>query len=293
MKFKKGKISVIIPTYNSWHTLKDCIISIVRQTVKPSEIIVVDNGSTDKTCENIKSFFPKIKLIQLNENTGVTGGRNKGIYVADPKVPYLFFFDHDMVADKKMLEELLKGMDSDNRVGITAPKIYYFKDKGRIWSAGTGINLWTGKVWFRGGKDVGQYDLSQEIEIAPAAMLVKKEVINKIKRFDDRYFVTFEDTDFCFRAKKKKFNILYIPAAVAYHQISPDLRIESRRLLDRAFWIGRNRILFMKDFGKNFYVFLLFLPFYCVYYLKLAIENKRPKDFLSFMKGVTVGLLSK
>lgn len=291
-KSKKGKISVIIPTYNSWRTLKECVASLLRQTVRPSEIIVVDNGSTDKTCKNIRSFFPKIRLIQLKKNTGVTGGRNMGINVVDSKVPYLCFFDHDMVADRKMLGELLKGIDNDNDIGIAAPKIYYHTDKKRIWSAGTGINLWTGKVWFRGGKDVGQYDLSQEIEIAPAAMLVKKEVIDKIKGFDDRYFVTFEDSDFCFRAKKKKFSIVYIPAAVAYHQISPDLKIESRRLLDRAFWIGRNRILFMKDFGKIFYVFLLFLPFYCVYYLKLAIENKRPKAFLSFMKGITAGFLS-
>ena len=73
------KISVVIPTYNSWITLKRSISSILKQTLKPFEIIVVDNGSKDGTSEKVKSNFPYIKLISLQENMGVTGGRNKGI----------------------------------------------------------------------------------------------------------------------------------------------------------------------------------------------------------------------
>lgn len=292
------KVSVIIPTYNSWKTLKSCIASIQKQTLKPLEIIVVDNASTDKTQEGMQKLLSinhkssTIKYLRLRKNLGVTGGRNKGIREASKDADYVFFFDHDMVADKNMLAELVKTAEMDNSIGIVTPKIYYWEDKSRIWAAGTGIDLWTGQVIFRGGKDTGQYDKVEEVQVAPAAMLVKKEVIKKIKGFDNRYFATFEDTDFCFRARKAGFKTYYAPKAIAYHKLSMAPKDEAERLLSRAYWVGRNRVLFMKDFGKNFAVFLLFLPIFSLYYLKMAIKHKRINDWLRFMKATFSGIVS-
>lgn len=286
------KISVVIPTYNSWFTLKASINSIQKQTLKPFEIIVVDNGSSDSTSQKVKSMFPEVKLITLINNSGVTGGRNKGIEEAYPKSDYILFFDHDMVADKRMVEELVKILQSNKLIGIATPKIYYSDDKKRIWAAGTAINLWTGQVLFRGGKDVGQYEVAQEVQVAPAVLLVKKTVISKIRSFDDRYFATYEDTDFCFRAKIAGFSVGYVPSALAYHKISSDPGNEAKRLLSRSYWVGRNRILFMRDFGNNFYIFLLFLPIYIIYYLRLAIKFGRFIDWLKFIQGVLAGLVA-
>lgn len=286
-------ISVIIPTYNSWVTLKNCINSIQKQTLKSLEIIVVDNGSTDGTSQRVKKFFPKVKLISLKRNTGVTGGRNMGIRKSSPSSDYLFFFDHDMVAERGMLYQLVKVAQRSSSIGIVTPKIYYFEDKKRIWSAGTLINLWTGKITFRGGKDLGQYEKTEEVQIAPAAMLVRKEVIRKVGGFDDRYFLTYEDTDFCFRAKEKGFKIFYVPTSLAFHKISPKPEDEADRLLSRAYWVGRNRVIFMKKFGRNFFIFLLFVPFFSLYYLNLALRNHRMRDWVKFLQGTTEGVLSR
>lgn len=286
----RPRISVVIPTYNSWSTLKECIRSILDQSLYPFEVIVIDNASTDNTSGNLKKIFPSIRLVELPENTGVTGGRNAGIKQISKKVNYILFFDHDMKADKKMLEELVKIAQLERGIGIVTPKVYYLSDKKRIWSAGTDINLWTGQVLFRGGKDIGQYEKDEEVQIAPAAMLVKKKVIERIKRFDDRYFATYEDTDFCFRARKEGFKTFYAPKAIAYHDLSTDKKDEAKRLLDRAYWIGRNRILFMKDFGENFFIFLVFLPIYLGYYLLMSIKFKRWSGGLNFLRGVLNGL---
>jgi GT2 family glycosyltransferase len=285
------QISVVIPTYNSWETLKDCIKSIYDQTAKPVEVIVVDNASPDNTGNNVKKYFSQVKLIQMNKNTGVTGGRNQGIEVVSKNSDHIFFFDHDMVADKKMLEELVKVAKVDERIGIVTPRIYYWQDKKRIWSAGTGINLWTGQVVFRGGEDRGQFEKVEEVQVAPAAMLVKKAVIEKIAGFDERYFATFEDTNFCFRAKKAGFKTYYAPKAIAYHKLSTDPKDEADRLLARAYWIGRNRVLFMKEFGKNFFVFLAFLSIFSFYYLFLAIKYRRLPDWFRFIYGTFYGIL--
>lgn len=289
---KKIRVSVVIPTYNSWFTLKDCISSIQKQTLKPLEVVVVDNASSDATSQKVKAMFPEVKLITLIKNTGVTGGRNEGIRMVSVSSNYLLFFDHDMVADRKMLEELVNISQSDKTIGIVTPKIYYSDDKTRIWAAGTGINLWSGQILFRGGKDVGQFETAEEIQVAPAVLLVKKLVISKLKSFDDRYFATYEDTDFCFRAKKIGFKVFYAPEAVAYHKIPSDPQKESIRLLLRAYWIGRNRILFMKDFGNNFLIFTLFLPIYALYYVRLALRFNKFNSWVSFLYGCLDGMLA-
>ncbi|MBI2596942.1 glycosyltransferase family 2 protein [Candidatus Daviesbacteria bacterium] len=285
------KVSVIIPTYNSWNTLKSCIASVQNQIYKAKEIIVVNNGSSDGTAVKVKKEFPKVKLINLNKNTGVTGGRNTGIKHANSYSDYLFFFDHDMVAERNMLAELVKVAELSKEIGIVTPKIYYFGNKKRIWSAGTGINLWTGQILFRGGEDVGQYEKVEEVQVAPAALLVKRELIKKLKCFDNHYFVTYEDTDFCFRAREIGFKTFYAPKALAYHKISWYSKDDVDRVLSRAYFVGRNRLIFMKKFGKNIFIFSAFLPVFCVYYLYKAAKNKNLNGWFEFMKGTFDGFL--
>lgn len=283
------KISVVIPTYNSWLTLEPCLSSIYKQTLMPLEVIVVDNGSVDETSSNVSKYFPKVKLIKLRKNTGVTGGRNAGIEKSSKSSDYILFFDHDMIADKKMTECLVLTAEENQHYGIITPKIFYWENKKRIWAAGTNINLWTGQVLFRGGRDRGQYDKVEEVQVAPAAMFVSRQVLKKIHKFDNRYFATYEDTDFCFRAEKKGYKTIYSPNAIAYHQISTLSENERKRLLERSFWIARNRILFMKDFGKNFYLFLCFSLVYLLYFIKLSWQQRDLEGLLNYVRGVGAG----
>ena len=285
------KVSAIIPTFNSWFSLKYSIDSLYKQTLKISEIIVVDNASSDDTVKNVKKIFPKIKLVKIKKNTGVTGGRNAGIEASNKDSQYLLFFDHDMVADKKMLEDLIRVGESNYNFGILTPKIFYFENKKRVWAAGTNINLWTGQVLFRGGMDHGQFENIEEVQVAPAVILVKREVIKRINKFDERYFATYEDTDFCFRARRFNFKTVYVPKAIAFHKISPFPKDEKKRLLSRSFWIGRNRVLFMRDFGRNFFLFLLFSPVYLLYFIKMSLEEKDLKSLLRYIKGYITGIL--
>lgn len=284
------RISVVIPTYNLKKELLACVESIIKQDYSPLEIVIVDNDTTDGTTEEISRLqfrAPNLKLVRNKQNLGVTGGRNAGLRKASGD--YLFFFDHDMVAEPKMIRELVKVAESDPRIGIVTPKIYYWEDKKRIWAAGTGINLWNGQVVFRGGKDIGQYDQVEEVQVAPAAILVKREVINKIGGFDDVYFATYEDTDFCFRAKKAGFKTFYTSKAVAYHKIPADYLSSMERLLSRSYLVGRNRVIFMKRFGKNFLVFLVFLPVFAGHYLFLALKYKKVSEWFRFLKGTFDG----
>ncbi len=288
------KISVIVPTYNGRKTLEQTLSSLAGQTLRAFEIIVVDNASTDESTallQKLQTSRLKFKIISNKKNLGVTGGRNSGINAANKRAKYVFFFDHDMVADKKMLEELVKVAESDSNIGIVTPKIYYWEDKKIIWAAGTDINLWTGQVLFRGGKDQGQFETVEEVQVAPAAILVKRQVIEKIHKFDDRFFATYEDTDFCYRARKVGFKTYYAPLANAYHKISREKKLEQKRLLSRSFWIARNRLIFMREFGKNYLIFLLISPIYFFYFVKLAINQKDFIGLVNYLKGYLAGIM--
>jgi GT2 family glycosyltransferase len=289
-------IYAIVPTHGAGDAFIECIQSLLNQTQKITQIIIVDNnvkdGSIDKLTQ-ISQFDDKIKIISLTENTGVTGGRNAGIKALPEEYKYALFVDHDMIAQPSMLEELLRVIESKEDIGIVTPKIYYYDNKNIIWSAGTDVNMTTGQTLFRGGEDHGQFENVEEVAVAPATFLVKKEVIKSLHQFDTVYFATYEDTDFCFRAKKAGFRTYYSPSAITFHKIPFDPLTSMVRLLERTYYVARNRIIFMKKFSPNYPVFLLHLPIYFIYYLLLSLKYKKPNAIIGYIRGSLDGLLYK
>ncbi|MDQ3098177.1 MAG: glycosyltransferase family 2 protein [bacterium] len=289
------EIIAIVPTYNQKKFLIEGIESLLLQTFPIQRIIIIDNGSTDGTVEELKSKYnsnQKIQIIALPVNTGVVGGRNEGIKQAG-NYDYLLFFDHDMVAEPHMLEELLKTAESSENIGIVTPKIYYWENKKTIWSAGTDINLTTGQNLFRGGEDKGQYEKVEQVGIAPAVLLTKKKVIETVGIFETIYYHSYEDTDYCFRVKKAGLKTFYTPKAIAYHKIPYDTDRANIRLLQLSFLVARNRIIFMRKFSPHFFIFLLFIPVFLVYYIKLAISYRKYSAISEYIKGTIVGLTIK
>lgn len=310
MTENKHEIIGIIPTHGAGDAFVECSTSILNQSQPLTELIIVNNnvkdGSVEKLInslnieinqtENIQTGKYKeteVKIIFLSENTGVTGGRNAGIKALPQHYDFACFIDHDMIANPSMVEELVKIATSDEKIGIVTPKIYYWDDKTIIWSSGTDIDLLTGRTLFRGGRDTGQFDLAQQVAVAPATFIVKKAVIDKIQQFDPVYFAVYEDTDFCFRAKQAGFSTFYAPKAVTYHKIPLDENLSNKRLLERTYWVARNRIIFMKKFGKNFSIFLLFMFAYLFYYLILSLRYKEYAAVPNYIKGVFAGLVYK
>ncbi|MDQ3239091.1 MAG: glycosyltransferase family 2 protein [bacterium] len=298
------KICIIIPTHGAGDAFIDCLNSIIGQTISPVIIIIVNNNVQDGSIEkffqqhSITQFSGKINNINIQtincfENTGVTGGRNTGIDNLPLDYDFVCFVDHDMVAKPSLLQNLQSTLEKDNNIGIVTPKIFYWDNKDIIWSAGTDINLTTGQTIFYGGKDLGQYDQEKEVAIAPAIFLVKKSVIDSIKHFDEKYFATYEDTDFCFQAKRKGYKIFYNPKAIAYHKIPYDPTLAMNRLLERSYWVGRNRYLFLRKFKYFTLTTILFIPVYFMYYAKLGVQYKNLSSIKNYIHGVIDGLSIK
>ena len=286
------KISIIIPAYNRKNDVLECLTSVMDLDYLRYEVIVVDNGSTDKIYQTIKKVFPKVKVIRSDKNLGVTGGRNLGLKYINSDSEYVLFLDQDIIVDKDVLSRFLEVVMKNSKIGIATPKICYYHNRNKIWSVGTSISLFTGKVSFNGANQIdrGQFDRVMDVQVAPATILVRRQVIKKIGGFDEVYFATYEDTDFCFRARKSGYRVVCIPQAKVYHKISQNLSDSVNRLLSRAYYVGRNRIIFMKKHSNHFVLFLMFLPIYTIYYTGLSLCFGRVDGIRNFWKGTIIGL---
>ncbi len=221
---EKKLVVIIILNYNNKEDTLVCLDRVTKLNYSPFEIVVVDNGSTDTSATAIKDNFPNIHLIESKKNLGAAGGRNLALKYANENFNYnyLFFLDNDITIERNTLSEMIKSINSNENIGIVSPKCYVTNKPGIIkYAGGMYINFFTGSIKDIGGgqKDSGQFEETKFISACGGLCLVQKEVIDKIKGFDERFNpYGWEDVDFALRAGKSGYKILYNPKAVVYHK---------------------------------------------------------------------------
>ena len=230
-----NKVSIIVVNWNGQRLLLDCLGSLSRQTFRNREIILVDNGSVDSSVRYVKEKFPSVKIIELGENTGFTGGNAQGLKAADGE--FVALVNNDTQADDLWLANLLEPMLKDSTIGICASKLL-FEDGRTINSAGDGVT--TAAVGLnRGlGKNSGLFSHPELVFGAcGAAVLYRRRMLDEIGFLDDDFFLYDEDTDLSFRAQLAGWKCAYVPTAIVYHKSNAT----SQRLSDlHVYYHSRN-----------------------------------------------------
>lgn len=256
-------VFVSILNYNGKDNTVDCLKSLEKISKENFDlkVIVIDNASKE---EFELPVFPNLDLevIRNNKNLGFSGGHNVGIkYAMSKRADYILILNNDTVVDKNLISELIKG--SKENAEIVAPKIYFYpglefhkdrykkEEKGKVfWYAG-GIMDWKNVIGHHRGVDEvdsGQYDKVQSTDFASGCcMMVKKEVFEKVGKFDERYFLYYEDNDLSQRAKRSDFRILYNPKAILWHKNAGSVGGSGSFVQD--YYITRNRMLFGMKFA--------------------------------------------
>ena len=293
----KNFTAIIILNQNRKNDILECLRSLFRMDYKEFEIIVVDNGSTDGSSEEIEKAFPDIHLIKNKINSGVAGGRNLGINYADNKLNYtsILFLDNDVVVEKKILSELIKSSEADKNAGIITPKCYDMNSPGIIgYAGGMSVNFYTGTIKDIGGgeKDEGQFEEPEYVTSSGGIFLVRKEVIELVGIFDEKFNpYGWEDVDFSIRAGKKGFKILYSPKAIVYHKGGKKGKREPAR--EYEFSKVKNYFYLIRKHANVIQMFTIFplFPFRAVsVFAKELIQGEfkifalKVKGFLSLLK---------
>ncbi len=225
------ELSICIVTLNTRQFLRDCLDSIAAHPASiPTEIIVVDNYSTDGTQEMLAQEFPDVRLIQNKKNEGFARPANQAMYAA--KGDYFLLLNPDTLVHADALDRLITFLDENARAGIVGPKVLN-RDGSLQKACRRGVSRpWAAFSYFSGlsrlfprSKFFGGYLLNylDEDETHPvdgvsgSCMLIRREVAENIGYLDELFFAYQEDADFCFQAQRLGWQVYYHPAACITH----------------------------------------------------------------------------
>lgn len=268
------ELSIIIVNYNTRDLLKQCINSIMDNVKDISyEIIVTDNASSDDSIEMLNEEFPTVKLIKSKINGGFAYANN--LAIKESKGKYLFLLNSDTIILKDVLSKMVRYMDENKEVGMLGPKllnadfshqtsisafptfkrevfhIYKIKNILKIPIVKNFFVKYGGKL---GIKDVEQYmknfqgiNTPQEVQVlVGAALMFRREIIKDIGYLDERYFMYYEEIDYCYQAFKTGWSRVYYPYGEIIHLIGQS----SKKISDVTFYERYKSM--MKYFRKNY-----------------------------------------
>lgn len=291
------KVFIVVLNWNGIGDAKECVSSLKNNSYANYQIVVVDNGSTDNSAVILKREFPDITIIENGRNYGFAGGNNIGIeYSLKQGAEYILLLNNDTTVENAFLSKLVEAGESDEAVGLLESKICYYDDPKRIWFAGGMIDWLKIKGTHIGldEMDSGQYDKISEVDfLTGCCLLVKRSVFEKIGKLSEEYFLYYEDTDFCLRARNSGFKCVYVPSSKIYHKVSRSTKPGSPSYI---YYHTRNGLYLAKRNGNATSRILLY-P-YCAYLflkqiLKIVIYPKRKSWALAVLRGEKDFVLGK
>ena len=238
------------------------------------EVIVVDNASKADEATTIQQRYHQVRVIKSDKNLGFAGGNNLGIKAAHGK--YLFFLNNDTLLRPQTSDfrHLISRLGADEKIGAVCPKIRFSWGSNPIQFAGytplSPITMRNRSIGF-GEEDNGQYDKAHPTPYAHgAAMMVKREVIEKAGLMPECYFLYYEELDWSMMIRRAGYEIWYEPACTVFHKES---QTTGRISPLKTFYITRNRLLFAKRNIKGISKYVSYL------YLMMIVT---PKDILKY-----------
>lgn len=268
-----------------------------KQNYKPIEVLEYSEKDIDISIDK-NTLEKRFILLKIENNCGFAEGNNIGIRFALKYINpnYFLLMSNDTIMDTRCLEKLIKCGEQNQKIGILGPKIYYYDQPNIIWSVGCKIDwiLCRGVHIGYNELDRGQYEMPTEVQyINGSTLLIKTDVINKIGYINKKFFLYFEETDWCLRASGLGYKIICMPQSKIWHKISQTTGGIRKEV--GLYYITRNRWLFMKKWANkgNYFIFAIiqilgagFLPTF------ISVFYKNRKLFLSYYKGLWDGITS-
>ena len=250
------RLSIITINYNGLKDTCELIDSIPFND--NMEVIVVDNASKQDEASIISEKYPHIKIIRSKQNLGFAGGNNLGIKEAQGK--YILLINNDTYFKDFNIDSLIERLESSGNIGIVCPKLRFAWGNNPIQFAGytplTNLTVRNQAIGF-GEEDKGQYDKAHPTPYAHgAAMLIKREALNKVGLLPEYFFLYYEEIDWSMMFTRAGYEIWYDPACTVYHKESQTTGQNSPL---RTYYITRNRLLLVKRNYKGINKYLSYI----------------------------------
>lgn len=277
------KVFAVIVNYNQTETTKKCVESLLKEAPEIN-IFIVDNGSTNDSFIFLKEFsnIHNIEILRSEKNLGFGAGANIGVKEALLRgADFILILNNDIIFEHNFLEPLLKEIKKGEKIGIVCPKIVFLNNGNKIWYLGGKIDFLQLKVLhnFENKKNPFETDFA-----SGCAMMVKKEVFERIGFFKEKYFMFFEDADFSFLAKKAGFKIITVPASKIYHKESLTIRKSPLK----TYYLVRNGLLFGRENYPPFLMPWLYYNFFIrsVFNFGKSLFNPQSEEIKAVSEGL-------
>ena len=286
---RECELSIITINYNG---LKDTceLIDTLPLEDESIEVIVVDNASKEDEATEIEQRYPQIKVIRSQENLGFAGGNNLGIQAAKGK--YLFFINNDTILSHHTSDfsHLINRLESSPKIGAVSPKIKFSWGDNPIQFAGytplSSITMRNRTIGY-GETDNGQYDTAHPTPYAHgAAMMIKREVIEKAGLMPECYFLYYEELDWSMMIRRAGYDIWYEPACTIFHKESQTTGHNSPL---RTSYMTRNRLLFVKrniNSPQKYLTYLYLIGIVALRDITKYTLHRRPDQAHATLKGL-------
>jgi len=229
-KMNQPKVTVIIVAYNAEgmkNIFKQCLDSSLNLKYDNYEVVVVNNGSTDKTREILEDYEKDLKIINLKKNYGLAGARN--IAYKNSKSELVLLLDSDVIAEQDSLKEMVKISISDNKIGALGGIQVDYK-KRRVTGLGGLCDIYGNWIVPKDKLNVNEVKESYYSYIPSAFLLVKRKVIGNTLH-PKEFFTFVEDVELCFRIWSRGYYVKLYPAVVCSHEFGTSTNIASKRNL--------------------------------------------------------------
>ncbi len=253
------KLSIIVVSWNVRDLLEKCLQSIFEQTRNINfEILVVDNGSTDGTAEMILKKFPQVNLIRSTKNLGFAAGNNLALrsVLGSSQSEFILLLNPDTEIINSAIEKMVDLMRREPEAGITGPKLLNadrslqpsvrrfptFLDQLFILFKVTHFWLNSRVLKHYWATDFDYLETAEVDQVMGAFFLVRREVFERIGLFDEKFFLWFEEVDFCRRAKQAGYRIIYYPGAEVIHYGGQSFK--QRWTLRKQWWFLKSLIYY-------------------------------------------------
>ncbi|MBD2201303.1 glycosyltransferase family 2 protein [Calothrix sp. FACHB-1219] len=287
------KVGVVTVTYNSSDVIDEFMDSMLKQTHKDYILYIIDNASADATLSKLSHYDDsRIVVVPNRENLGVAEGNNQGIKASlKHSCEHVLLINNDTVFEPELIEKLIAGL-TEYDCQMVVPKMMYHEAPQLIWCAGgyfIPYKAYAGDHYGINQRDLGQYNQAKQITYSPTCcILINKQVFNLIGYMDEKYFVYYDDTDFCLRAMKAGLKLFYLPCAVLFHKVSSLTGgVESPFTIR---YMHRNRVYYIRK-----HINWLIQPFWLIllqlwFLLQLIIKKDNFKTFQLKQKAFYEGL---
>jgi len=242
------KVSIIILNWNGKSDTLNCLASVLKINYQNYNVIIVDNGSQDDSIIAIKQKFPNVHLIATGENLGYAGGNNVGIqYALDNNADYILVLNNDTIVAPDLIDLLTQAAEKHPDTAAFGPVVCELDNPEIIWTAGEFFTDIVSPISVKQGESISSIVDQNPLDtqwVNGAAFFVKANIFRRIGLFDEKFFLTYEESDWCCRAQNKGYNCLVIPSAFIWHKVASSFGNESSPL--RAYYSTRNKLLFVE-----------------------------------------------